>query len=86
MSELFRMETWMPIATAPHNKTVLTRHAHDLYPVSAYRMETGWYRETEGPEDILVAGRHEPLYRQPTHWMRLPPLDPQPYRRCRPCP
>jgi len=56
-------------------KTVLTQHIEDLFPVSAYLYDNGlsiWMRETEGPEDKAITGRHEELYRPPTHWMPLP--------------
>jgi hypothetical protein len=33
--------------------------------------EQFWMRETEGPEDIPILGRHEFLYRRPTHWLPL---------------
>ena len=52
---------------------VLTQHEDDLYPVAAYRMGGEWLRETEGPEDAFYkGGRHQPLYRAPTHWRDLP--------------
>ena len=56
-------------------ETVLTKHKKDLYPVVAYLYDRNlniWMRETEGPEDIAINGRHEELYRPPTHWMPLP--------------
>lgn len=70
---------WQPIETAPVEKTVLTQHKDDLYPVPAYQLDAGvWLRETEGPEDSFYGGgRHEQLYRTPTHWQLLlePPED-----------
>ena len=54
-------------------KVVLTQHVDDLYPVAAYLYDdTVWMRETEGPEDIIIAGKHETLFRSPTHWMDNP--------------
>lgn len=67
---------WQPIATAPRDATViLTIHEEDLYPVSAYCLpdSTVWRREVEGPEDCIdCPGKHDILYRDPTHWMPLP--------------
>ena len=63
---------WQPIETAPFDgSTVLTINERDLYPVAAFFCEV-WLRETDGPEDVVIAGRHEPLYRPPTHWRPLP--------------
>ena len=54
---------------------VLTQHIDDLYPAVAYRYgDNHWLREREGPEDIVLSGRDEELYRPPTHWMSLPIL------------
>ncbi len=71
---------WQPIETAPEWETVLTQHEDDLYPVPAYKVPDSalnvdhWLRETEGPEDSFYGGgRHERLYRRPTHWQPLPP-------------
>jgi hypothetical protein len=63
-------------------EVVLTQHIDDLYPVPAYwifgqfgseKNKILWLRETEGPEDFLIIGRHCFLCRQPTHWKYLPP-------------
>lgn len=54
---------------------VLTLHEDDLYPVVAWWMNDDWilwFRETEGPEDVIMNGRLDQLYRPPTHWMPLP--------------
>lgn len=71
------MSGWQPIETAPRDgTTVLTMHKDDLYPVSALTFKDvgagEWFRETEGPDDIEINGRHDVLYRTPTHWMPLP--------------
>lgn len=68
---------WIPISERSPDPyvAVLTIHEADLYPVAAFVMgnvEEIWMRETEGPEDIPITGRHEQLYRPPTHWMPLP--------------
>ena len=68
-----RVEEGLP----EHGATVLTINALDLYPVAAFCFDPGteetiWLRETEGPEDVAIDGRHEPLYRHPTHWRPLP--------------
>jgi hypothetical protein len=67
------MNNWSSVETAPEFKAVLAFHADDLYPVVAYRIGEEWFGETEGPEDLFYGrGRHEKLYRTPTHWMPLP--------------
>ncbi len=54
---------------------VLTQHIDDLYPAVAYRYgDNRWLRKREGPEDIVLSGRDEELYRPPTHLMPLPIL------------
>jgi len=58
-------------------KVVQTYHVDDLYPVNAYlydKKQNIWIRETEGPEDIVINGRNEQLYRPPTYWQPLPDL------------
>ena len=66
---------WIPlhVSMPVEYKTVLVQHKNDLYPVSAFRMGNTWFLETEGPEDIWFEGRLRQLYRNPTHWMPLPP-------------
>lgn len=62
------------------HEVVLTHHEDDCYPVAAFYMTDNffpdgtWLREIEGPEDTYDGrnGRHEKLYRPPTHWMPLP--------------
>lgn len=68
------MSKWRPISTAPINETILVQHIDDLFPVPAYQLEPHiWLGETEGPEDAFYGrGRHEALYREPTHWQPLP--------------
>lgn len=70
------MSEWRPIDTASPKDfvTVLTIHEDDLYPQAAFRCGTEWLREMEGPEDTYDGrtGKHESLYRRPTHWMPLP--------------
>ncbi len=76
---------WIPVTERlpDEYKTVLVQHADDLYPVTAYRMQsdaatvtatTLWVYESDGPEDIDPGPqhRHLSLWRDPTHWMPLP--------------
>jgi len=69
------MKAWIKITDKIPEEmvAVLTQHIDDLYPAVAYRYaDNVWLREREGPEDIVLSGRHERLYRPPTHWMPLP--------------
>jgi len=73
MSEWIKLDDKRP----PPYVSVLTQHIDDLYPVAAFWMGPEgcemWLRETEGPEDLEIEGRHIELYRPPTHWKELPP-------------
>ena len=73
------MSNWISVKTKlPENfKPVLTMHEEDLYPVCAFRTGDSWVREVEGPEDIFepYSGKGGVLYRPPTHWMEIPPLE-----------
>ena len=74
---------WQPAETAPEGVTVLTQHVDDPHPVPAYRTSWDdegdiWRREIEGPEDTFYGGgRHQELYRTPTHYRLLPPRPPK---------
>lgn len=77
------MSEWRKVTdTEPRDtRTVLTYHVEDLYPVTAFAVGESdgarcWFREAEGPEETYDGrkGKHEPLYRPPTHWMELPEL------------
>lgn len=68
---------WRLITSAPKDgKVLLTIHAKDLFPVCAFcLMEYGqerWFRQIEGPEDVVRPGALELLYRRPTHWRPIP--------------
>lgn len=76
--EIFRCSEVLPDPCI----TVLTWHEDDLFPVAAFIFEDGtWIREIEGPEDIgaedydaIPDGKWTPLFRNPTHWCYLYPI------------
>jgi hypothetical protein len=76
--EALKALRWIPLSEwrPNHFVTVFTRHEIDLYPTPAFWTGECWLRETEGPEDEPRIGRHEVLYRIPTHWLPIPPLTP----------
>lgn len=64
---------WSTDMDAPEDgETVLTHHRDDLFPVTAFRIEGTWLRQTEGPEDEYGPGKWGPLFQPPTHWRPLP--------------